>query len=115
MGLRLVEAGVITTSQLEDALKEQGSRADTTRLGNILVQLGFGFRRLSIIDLEGGHQPMSDQDEAVWVVFNGEIYNFPELRRELEAFVVSDEAKRSRVHVTLTALRFASCRRDRTD
>jgi len=45
--------------------------------------LGLGFRRLSIIDLAGGHQPMSDQDESVWVVFNGEIYNFLELRREL--------------------------------
>ncbi len=48
--------------------------------------LGLGFRRLSIIDLAGGHQPMSDQEETVWVVFNGEIYNFHELRRELEAF-----------------------------
>jgi asparagine synthase (glutamine-hydrolysing) len=47
--------------------------------------LGFGFRRLSIIDLAGGHQPMSDREESVWVVFNGEIYNFPELKRELEA------------------------------
>lgn len=47
--------------------------------------LGFGFRRLSIIDLEGGHQPMSDQEGSTWVVFNGEIYNFPELKRELEA------------------------------
>jgi asparagine synthase (glutamine-hydrolysing) len=46
--------------------------------------LGFGFRRLSIIDLEGGHQPMSDLDESVWVVFNGEIYNFQDLKRELE-------------------------------
>lgn len=46
--------------------------------------LGLGFRRLSIIDLEGGHQPMSDQEESVWVAFNGEIYNFLELRRELE-------------------------------
>lgn len=46
--------------------------------------LGLGFRRLSIIDLEGGHQPMADPEESVWVVFNGEIYNFPELRRELE-------------------------------
>ena len=45
--------------------------------------LGLGFRRLSIIDLSGGHQPMSDQQQSVWVVFNGEIYNFPELRREL--------------------------------
>jgi asparagine synthase (glutamine-hydrolysing) len=48
--------------------------------------LGLGFRRLSIIDIEGGHQPMSDQEESVWVVFNGEIYNFPELRLELEQF-----------------------------
>ncbi len=48
--------------------------------------LGFGFRRLSIIDLGGGHQPMSDKDESVWVVFNGEIYNFPELKRELEGY-----------------------------
>src|SRR5215471_845652 len=46
--------------------------------------LGFGFRRLSIIDLGGGHQPMSDQEESVWVIFNGEIYNFLELKRELE-------------------------------
>jgi asparagine synthase (glutamine-hydrolysing) len=47
--------------------------------------LGLGFRRLSIIDLEGGHQPMADADESVWVVFNGEIYNFRELRAELIA------------------------------
>src|SRR5215471_2592984 len=46
--------------------------------------LGFGFRRLSIIDLAGGHQPMSDSEEKVWVVFNGEIYNFKELRSDLE-------------------------------
>src|ERR1700752_3528065 len=48
--------------------------------------LGFGFRRLSIIDLSGGPQPMSDQEESVWVIFNGEIYNFHELRHELEGF-----------------------------
>ncbi len=47
--------------------------------------LGLGFRRLSIIDLDGGHQPMSDQREFVWVVFNGEIYNFRELRGELQS------------------------------
>lgn len=51
----------------------------------IAGSLGLGFRRLSIIDLAGGHQPMSDQEESVWVVFNGEIYNFLELRHELEA------------------------------
>jgi len=48
--------------------------------------LGFGFRRLSIIDLAGGHQPMSDREESVWVIFNGEIYNFPELKAELEGY-----------------------------
>jgi asparagine synthase (glutamine-hydrolysing) len=47
--------------------------------------LGLGFRRLSIIDLAGGHQPMSDGDKKVWVVFNGEIYNFKELRADLES------------------------------
>src|SRR5437868_2848085 len=46
--------------------------------------IGLGFRRLSIIDLAGGHQPMSDAEETVWVIFNGEIYNFKELRAELE-------------------------------
>ena len=48
--------------------------------------LGLGFRRLSIIDLAGGHQPMSDPNGHVWVVFNGEIYNFSELRCELEGY-----------------------------
>lgn len=47
--------------------------------------IALGFRRLSIIDLEGGHQPMSDREESVWVVFNGEIYNFPELKSQLES------------------------------
>ena len=46
--------------------------------------LGLGFRRLSIIDLAGGHQPMSDAEETVWVIFNGEIYNFKELRQDLK-------------------------------
>ena len=44
----------------------------------------FGHRRLSIIDLSGGHQPLSNEDETVWVVFNGEIYNFKELKIRLE-------------------------------
>jgi asparagine synthase (glutamine-hydrolysing) len=48
--------------------------------------IGLGFRRLSIIDLKGGHQPMADSSGTVWVVFNGEIYNFKELKRELESY-----------------------------
>src|SRR5207237_7342847 len=44
---------------------------------------GIGMRRLSIIDLSTGHQPISNEDGTVWVVFNGEVYNFQELRQVL--------------------------------
>ena len=48
--------------------------------------LALGYRRLAIIDLSpAGHQPMSNEDGSVWLVFNGEIYNFHELRPDLEA------------------------------
>ncbi len=47
--------------------------------------LGIGMRRLSIIDLEGGHQPLSNEDQTLWLVCNGEIYNFRELREDLIA------------------------------
>ncbi len=47
--------------------------------------VALGMRRLSIIDLSGGHQPVPNEDGTVWIVFNGEIYNYRELRRELVA------------------------------
>src|SRR6187455_290281 len=47
--------------------------------------IGLGMRRLSIVDLSTGQQPLSNEDGSVWVVFNGEIYNHAEIRRELEA------------------------------
>src|SRR5256884_5599986 len=47
-------------------------------------RVGLGMRRLSIIDLSTGRQPIHNEDKNIWVVFNGEIYNFPELRRDLE-------------------------------
>jgi asparagine synthase (glutamine-hydrolysing) len=46
--------------------------------------VALGIRRLRVIDLEGGKQPITNEDGTVWVVFNGEIYNFLDLRRELE-------------------------------
>jgi asparagine synthase (glutamine-hydrolysing) len=46
--------------------------------------VGLGMRRLSIIDLDGGHQPVPNEDRSIWVVFNGEIYNYRALRRDLE-------------------------------
>jgi len=46
--------------------------------------VGLGHRRLSIIDLKTGKQPMSNSSENIWIVYNGEIYNFPELKKELQ-------------------------------
>ena len=45
--------------------------------------IALGMRRLSIIDLSTGHQPIHNEDRTVWIVFNGEIYNFRELRQRL--------------------------------
>jgi asparagine synthase (glutamine-hydrolysing) len=47
--------------------------------------VGLAHRRLAIVDVAGGHQPMANEDESIWIVFNGEIYNHPQLRPELEA------------------------------
>src|SRR4051812_4615295 len=47
--------------------------------------VGLGMRRLSIIDLSTGHQPIHNEDKTIWLVFNGEIYNYRELRAELQA------------------------------
>src|ERR1700687_4283561 len=43
--------------------------------------IGLGFRRLAIIDVAGGHQPLANEDETVWIAFNGEIYNYQDLNR----------------------------------
>ncbi len=48
-------------------------------------ELGLGNRRLSIIDLPGGHQPISNEDQSIWITFNGEIYNYRELHADLDA------------------------------
>lgn len=48
--------------------------------------VGLGHRRLSIIDLSTGQQPLCNEDGSIWIVFNGEIYNFHDLKKELEAF-----------------------------
>jgi asparagine synthase (glutamine-hydrolysing) len=48
-------------------------------------QMGLGMSRLSIIDLSGGSQPIANEDSTMWIVFNGEIFNYPELRQDLQA------------------------------
>jgi len=67
------------------ALRHRGPDAEGTYLSPTCPALGLGHTRLSIIDLTGGCQPMANEDGAVWVVQNGEIYNYRELRRDLEA------------------------------
>lgn len=67
---------------MADALAHRGPDDATV---HVEPGLGFGFRRLSIIDLDGGRQPIANEDGTVRVVLNGEIYNFRELRSELEA------------------------------
>ena len=55
--------------------------------GGLFVEgrVGLAMRRLSIVDLKTGHQPLSNEDENIWIVFNGEIYNHQQLRTDLEA------------------------------
>ncbi|MDD5431451.1 MAG: asparagine synthase (glutamine-hydrolyzing) [Candidatus Omnitrophica bacterium] len=49
-----------------------------------IISIGLGHRRLSIIDLNSGHQPIHNEDKSIWIVLNGEIYNYLELRFDLE-------------------------------
>ena len=65
---------------ITDLLAHRGPDGDGYHTAN---SLGLGHRRLSIIDIEGGRQPMCNEDASVWIVFNGEIYNYPQLRHEL--------------------------------
>src|SRR5687768_9261090 len=67
---------------MTDVVAHRGPDADGFYFGD---GIGLGHRRLSIIDLATGDQPLANEDESVWVVFNGEIYNFADVRAELEA------------------------------
>ncbi|MBS1817916.1 MAG: asparagine synthase (glutamine-hydrolyzing) [Acidobacteria bacterium] len=64
------------------AIRHRGPDDEGVWVGD---DVALGMRRLSIIDLSGGHQPMPNEDRTLWLVFNGEIYNYRELRRELES------------------------------
>jgi asparagine synthase (glutamine-hydrolysing) len=67
-------------SSMTDALSHRGP--DGAGL-HVSGPVGMGHRRLSIIDLAGGHQPLCNEDGTVWITFNGEIYNYRQLRQEL--------------------------------
>src|SRR3954469_9645506 len=86
-------AGIVATDHLDhDAL------ARVTRMRDVITHRGpdeaglhldnraaLGHRRLSIVDLKTGQQPLSNEDGSIWVIFNGEIYNHADIRPELEA------------------------------
>jgi asparagine synthase (glutamine-hydrolysing) len=71
------------TQAMADVLAHRGPDGEGVRLLSGLTA-GLGHRRLSIIDLTTGQQPMCNEDESVWITFNGEIYNDPDLRPRLE-------------------------------
>src|SRR5260221_619345 len=80
-GLGAEEAGMLLRD-MTDIIRHRGPDDDGHWLGD---NAGLGMRRLSIIDVQGGQQPITNEDGSVMVVFNGEIYNYQQLRRELEA------------------------------
>jgi asparagine synthase (glutamine-hydrolysing) len=74
---KLVDRGVL--ERMRDALVHRGP--DDAGI-HVDGSVGLGSRRLSIIDLAGGHQPLANEDRSKWIVFNGAIYNYVELRRD---------------------------------
>jgi asparagine synthase (glutamine-hydrolysing) len=90
-------AGFVESSATTSPFARGSSRELVARMCDVIRHRGpdddgawvadgvaLGMRRLSIIDLATGHQPIHNEDRSIWIVFNGEIYNFPGLRRELE-------------------------------
>jgi len=68
--------------KMNDLMIHRGPEAEGVYVDE---NLGLGHRRLKIIDIEGGIQPMHSEDQSITVVFNGEIYNFKEIKKDLEA------------------------------
>ena len=83
----ITEAAV---TRMRDAMVHRGPDDEGLFLAD---GVGLGHRRLSIIDVAGSRQPMSDPGETLWLTYNGEVYNFQELRDELEARGVTFRTK----------------------
>src|SRR5215475_6842901 len=85
---------------MNSALADRGPDDEGTWVGE---NFGFGMRRLSIIDLSGGHQPMWDQRTGLGIVYNGEVYNYRSVRADLEKVGVNFQT-RSDTEVVLKSL-----------
>ncbi|HJQ32252.1 MAG TPA: asparagine synthase (glutamine-hydrolyzing) [Pyrinomonadaceae bacterium] len=76
---RAADGGLL--ARMNEAIRHRGPDEEGAYLRG---RVGLAMRRLAIIDLAGGQQPIANEDESAWIVFNGEIYNFRDLKRELE-------------------------------
>ena len=75
----------VQSSQIQRMLDSIAHRGPDDEGTYVHGAIGLGNRRLSIIDLQSGKQPISNEDGTIWIVYNGEMYNYPSLRHELEA------------------------------
>src|SRR5712691_11869609 len=85
--LRLDEHWVpddVLLSRMSDSIRHRGPD-DEGHFVDVVAGVGIGMCRLSIIDLTGGHQPITNEDGTVWLVYNGELYNYQDLMAELKA------------------------------
>lgn len=84
--LAQTQKGTVIPCHHDESIAGQKAQTEYLTGNSTRSDLGFGFRRLSILDLSPkGHQPMASADGRYWIVFNGEIYNYLELRTELAA------------------------------
>ena len=83
-GIVSLEGQPVFETELRDMCSAIAHRGPDDEGFYFQTGVGLGMRRLSIIDLDSGRQPVSNEDGTVWVVFNGEIYNYRELRREMQ-------------------------------
>ena len=80
------QAGRPLLERMNATIRHRGPDSDGFHLASRgWSSVGLAMRRLAIVDLNTGDQPMANEDGSVWIVFNGEIYNYPELRPELQA------------------------------
>lgn len=78
-----INNGIVSRADIQkmnEAIKHRGPDDENIFIKN---NVGLGHRRLSVIDLSGGQQPMSNSDGTIWITFNGEIYNYQDIRKEL--------------------------------
>src|SRR5947209_2989186 len=82
-GILSLRGGPVRAEEVESMCSAISHRGPDDSGFFVRDDIGLGMRRLSIIDLYTGHQPLSNEDGSIWVVFNGEIYNFQTLRKEM--------------------------------